>query len=979
MRVKVGLSIIILSAAWATTQGQVEDLRERYGTRNMEAARLIKTGLELATQKQFTRALQAFDAALRLDGQCQMAHFQRGMTLIDMGRVTQGLASFKKAIELGQSVWLNVNAAINMGLTLARLRRIDEARYWLTQAVLLDPTDAGGLRWVAYRNLAIGLHDQKRHLSALLAALLAREANRAKVERKLVEEFAKLADAAEEEEAVRVLCLTEKPRLDKPAARTAKSDLAKVATLGGEPLAEQIRQLLPDPRGRFTVAVPQQAKHYYLVRGGPAPAARKINMNVNVRAACMVGSKLFLVLDGPSRLVEAAADSGTILQSHPLGHRTTGTVGVLPSLRSAYMSCGQQIVHLDLKTGVVTATKKPGFAVVAHPTRDMIYAYTTDFNRRETATLLIDGRPVTLLRDSGGMSQSVLYGFAAAGATLHLAEMRFNAASNARGVVVSPDGLWVAVPGGGGWRPEGKRGGYVVPVYAADDLSFVLGTFQTDAYPCGFAFNPVTGQVAAVREKDAHVYHLAGGEASATLAGKFTGACAWSGDGKLLLLANAGSGLTAYRNRLGPDEQARSQTWWKAVQAQRPTSAPPPGPRVQATAIREIAAFAPSKDRRAVARALARAFATGRSERLTPWRTFGPYVGGKALAALMDIVESTRSADSAGIRVYQIRKALEKYPNEPILTYHLADAHRYLKQTDEAKVAYLQTIRRDAGRTDLTLLGLDGLAKAFIQQDDPLSAIHCLAVALWLDRANPGIIQRLGPLLAKNNFKNEAGRLRALRAASAVPATAGLPVLPDPPGKAHALPAPKLYAAAIGSVVMVQRGDAGGSGVCVAQRGIVLTSRHVLAGRGRVVVYPFVLIDGKPKRLRPHTATILAQATDQDLAVLKLDQLAPSLVPLPVAVHSPTAGDKVYAIGSPGLGRGILEQSITEGIVSARERVVEGRKYLQHSAAINPGNSGGPLLNDKGQVVGINTLVASLNNVGFAIPPETIRALFPKK
>jgi len=75
----------------------------------------------------------------------------------------------------------------------------------------------------------------------------------------------------------------------------------------------------------------------------------------------------------------------------------------------------------------------------------------------------------------------------------------------------------------------------------------------------------------------------------------------------------------------------------------------------------------------------------------------------------------------------------------------------------------------------------------------------------------------------------------------------------------------------------------------------------------------------------------------------------------------------------------VLEQSISEGIVGSAERQVEGKKYIQHTAAINPGNSGGPLLNDKAQVVGLNTLVASLNNVGFAVPAEVIRSIFPNK
>ena len=81
-------------------------------------------------------------------------------------------------------------------------------------------------------------------------------------------------------------------------------------------------------------------------------------------------------------------------------------------------------------------------------------------------------------------------------------------------------------------------------------------------------------------------------------------------------------------------------------------------------------------------------------------------------------------------------------------------------------------------------------------------------------------------------------------------------------------------------------------------------------------------------------------------------------------------------LGSPGLGREVLEQSISEGLVSSNKRRLDGAVYLQHSAAVNPGNSGGPLLDEFGRVVGIVTLKARLENVGFAVPAETIRAVF---
>jgi S1-C subfamily serine protease len=76
------------------------------------------------------------------------------------------------------------------------------------------------------------------------------------------------------------------------------------------------------------------------------------------------------------------------------------------------------------------------------------------------------------------------------------------------------------------------------------------------------------------------------------------------------------------------------------------------------------------------------------------------------------------------------------------------------------------------------------------------------------------------------------------------------------------------------------------------------------------------------------------------------------------------------------LGGDVLEQSVHEGIISAADRVFEGSKYLQHSAAVNPGNSGGPLIDEWGQLAGVVTLKAKLENVGFAVPVETVRTVF---
>jgi len=157
-----------------------------------------------------------------------------------------------------------------------------------------------------------------------------------------------------------------------------------------------------------------------------------------------------------------------------------------------------------------------------------------------------------------------------------------------------------------------------------------------------------------------------------------------------------------------------------------------------------------------------------------------------------------------------------------------------------------------------------------------------------------------------------------------------------------------------------------GSGVIVDKNGYILTNEHVVSKADKIKVK--VLDDPKS-----YDAKVVGTDSETDLAVIKIE----ADHPLPAAKvgnsNGVGIGDWVLAIGSP-FG---LEESVTAGIISAKGRDLgsQFQRFIQTDAAINPGNSGGPLVNMNGEVIGINTAIAtgtgSYAGVGFALPSNT--------
>jgi serine protease Do len=160
-----------------------------------------------------------------------------------------------------------------------------------------------------------------------------------------------------------------------------------------------------------------------------------------------------------------------------------------------------------------------------------------------------------------------------------------------------------------------------------------------------------------------------------------------------------------------------------------------------------------------------------------------------------------------------------------------------------------------------------------------------------------------------------------------------------------------------------------GSGVIVSKEGHIVTNYHVIERMNEIEVQ---LSDDRTFR-----ATLLGSDPTADIAVLKIT--APNLQPLPLGdSESVRVGQLVFAIGNPfGLG-----ETVTTGIISAKGRRAgedSAVEYLQTDAAVNRGNSGGPLINLRGEIVGINSAIFSNNDEGnwlgisFAVPSNTAR------
>lgn len=186
------------------------------------------------------------------------------------------------------------------------------------------------------------------------------------------------------------------------------------------------------------------------------------------------------------------------------------------------------------------------------------------------------------------------------------------------------------------------------------------------------------------------------------------------------------------------------------------------------------------------------------------------------------------------------------------------------------------------------------------------------------------------------------------------------------------------------AVALIRVPGALGSGFVINSKGHVVTNAHVVSGEQNISVTLFFPAEnaraGSLEKKVFEKVEIVAINEAWDLALLRIrpeDLENEQLVVAPFGdMDAVTQGESVFAIGSP-LG---LERSVTEGIVSSKNRATGGMLYVQTTAAVNPGNSGGPLLNLRGEVIGVNSwILLGTEGLNFSIPVSTVKSFLTNR
>lgn len=239
------------------------------------------------------------------------------------------------------------------------------------------------------------------------------------------------------------------------------------------------------------------------------------------------------------------------------------------------------------------------------------------------------------------------------------------------------------------------------------------------------------------------------------------------------------------------------------------------------------------------------------------------------------------------------------------------------------------------------------------------------AAGIYAARGRGGAGAKAGGGEVPDNVAPRGGDARAIDWPQAADAPEAIAVKPD----GAALSTREVVARCEASVAQIKGRFSRGSGFLV-KPGMLATNAHVVGGElpDDLRVY-FPSQSGHKKG--PYRATLIYEDVPRDLAILKLEVTFP---PLPLATpYAFRRGEDVTVIGSPGVDfvDESLPNAVSRGVLST-EMVAFGQKFYQLGASVNPGNSGGPAIDSKGDVVGVVTLKAKQESIGFCVPVDDL-------
>jgi S1-C subfamily serine protease/tetratricopeptide (TPR) repeat protein len=956
------------------------DLPLDESTTSPPAAKKIHAAESRRAAGQLGEALGLIREAEKLDPDCQFTWYLESIILEDQGDLAGAVEAARKAAVYpgGKDRMLKATVEYSLGLMLAAMKKGDESNHWLSRAIVDAPSQIPGHEIsIMYTTMARNLRARKEIGSAVLAATLAAAFDSGRDADAVFNESLSKAEEeeAQREDVARALFLDDALPQIPERADTGLKELRSVES------ESTPTRILADRQGKHMVVLGRSLDSFGVLNPGAGATLqwhRVGQMSSRDRPTIVTGylsdTRLFLVTrqQRRGRLLEVDLESGVVKRTWELGDNIPTSLVVVPSHGVALFPAHGLTYSLSLEGGRLVKAQVPADEIASDAEEKRIYTSWKHYlkGHSEKRRMVIGGVPVTV-EDHQKIAQTLLFQMYLSDDRVVLSQARDKAAADASEIVVSPEGRWVSLPGTGGWHPTTEKGGSVLPVYSGADFSHVQSQIDVGSGARGVCFNPVTNQVAVVREREVLVVHLRAGAVEKAIPGSFSGACAWSGDGRTLALGESSARLRLFENVLSPAEADLSVKWWQSVLPADQAVAP-------ASDMPELATFRLLDDPLAAAPAIQHRIEQARDVRMPPWEQLEDYRHEAALFTDLQAILNDKVVVSPGIRIYKFESLRQRSASYPPVAFFLGDAYAGTGQADKAAPLLVEVVQQDRGRTELTTRALVALGAEMLQADRKVAAAYAFSTGWLVSRRQKDLYRKLTDLLASLGMTEANAALRG--AASPVPAMAagepGLPVLAVP-AAGPKLSAADVFIHSVPSTVLVKVPSGFGSGVCVAL-GVVVTSNHVVDGTRDITLEEFLSDAGAARRGREVKAHVVLADADQDLAVLRVSEPAPELKPMPVAAASPGAGERVFAIGNPGLGGQSLDLTISEGIVSARDRIIEGNTYIQHTAATNRGNSGGPLINERGELVGIVSRVAiQMANVAFATPVEQVRALFP--